>query len=80
MKIRKTTLRGNPIDVFIYENKKDEYFVMAIPELEWSIHFSYDEEDEDLKERLIASLDQKAAAGTDAVDLGRRLLQWAKEM
>jgi hypothetical protein len=80
LKIRKTILYGNQIDIFIYENKKDEYFVLAIPELEWSTRFSYDEEDEELKERLTASLDKKASAGTDAGLLGQRLLQWAREM
>jgi hypothetical protein len=80
LKIRKTILHGDQIDILIYENKKDEYFVMAIPELEWSTRFSYDEEDEDLKKRITASLDKTASAGTEAVLLGQRLLQWAREM
>ncbi len=58
MKIRKTPVMDGqaPANVYIYENRKEEYIVIAIPALEWSFSFAYEEEAEAVAERLEASL------------------------
>ncbi|AST00133.1 MULTISPECIES: YueH family protein [Geobacillus] len=81
MKIRKTPVMDGqaPANVYIYENRKEEYIVMAIPALEWSFSFAYEEEAEAVAERLEASL-KKRLDHERAALLAVRLLGWAREM
>ncbi|OPX02609.1 YueH family protein [Geobacillus proteiniphilus] len=81
MKIRKTPVMDGqaPANVYIYENRKEEYIVIAIPALEWSFSFAYEEEAEAVAERLEASL-KKRLDHERAVLLAVRLLGWAREM
>ncbi|MGP3560742.1 YueH family protein [Geobacillus sp. BK01] len=81
MKIRKTPLVDGqaPAYVYIYENRKEEYVVLAIPALEWSFSFSYEEEAEAVAQRLGMSL-QKRIGHERAAVLADRLLGWAREM
>ncbi|AEH48793.1 YueH family protein [Parageobacillus thermoglucosidasius] len=81
MKIRKAALldERTPTNVYIYENKKEEYIVVAIPDLEWSFLIRYDEETETLKERLASSL-KKAAPQEHVETLVNKLLYWVHEM
>jgi hypothetical protein len=81
MKIRKAVLfdERTPTNVYIYENKKEEYIVVAIPDLEWSFLIRYEEETETLKERLVSSL-TKAAPKEHIEMLANKLLYWAREM
>ncbi|MED5076685.1 YueH family protein [Geobacillus stearothermophilus] len=81
MKIRKTPIMDGqaPVNVYIYENRKEEYIVLAIPTLEWSFSFSYGEEAGSVTERLEASL-KKRLDHERAALLAVRLLGWAREM
>ncbi|MBB6283676.1 YueH family protein [Geobacillus subterraneus] len=81
MKIRKTPLVDGqaPAHVYIYENRKEEYIVLAIPALEWSFSFSYEEEAEAVAQRLEMSL-HKRISHERAAMLAGRLLGWAREM
>ncbi|NNU82373.1 hypothetical protein ETC05_00540 [Geobacillus sp. BMUD] len=81
MKIRKTPVMDGqaPANVYIYENRKEEYIVIAIPALEWSFSFAYEEEAEAVAERLEASL-KKRLDHERAALLAARLLGWAREM
>uniref|UniRef100_C5D7Y9 YueH-like protein n=1 Tax=Geobacillus sp. (strain WCH70) TaxID=471223 RepID=C5D7Y9_GEOSW len=81
MKIRKAVLfdERTSINVYIYENKKEEYIVVAIPDLEWSFLIRYEEETETLKERLVSSL-TKAVPKEHVEMLVNKLLYWVHEM
>ncbi|MFC0295992.1 YueH family protein [Geobacillus jurassicus] len=81
MKIRKTPVMDGqaPANVYIYENRKEEYIVIAIPALEWSFSFAYEEEAVAVAERLEASLGKRLDHERAAL-LAERLLGWAREM
>ena len=82
MKIRKANVyNGNDLitNVYIYENKKQEYSMIAIPELEWSTTVQYEEDREILKSRLIQSLSKRASANTSD-ELAGKMIHWVGEM
>ncbi|HEY9577409.1 MAG TPA: YueH family protein [Pseudobacillus sp.] len=80
MKIRKSYSNGEEIKVFIYENKKEETFVVAVPSIEWSNSFTYEETGEKLIERLAASLNRAALDEQAASEMAHRIYQWTCEM
>lgn len=77
MKIRKSLAGGKERKVFIYENKKEEYFMVAIPEIEWAVDFTY--ETENLKEVLLKSI-TSAVSKEEAAELAARIYNWTREM
>ncbi|MEK4221107.1 YueH family protein [Bacillus sp. FSL W8-0116] len=79
MKIRKTEINGNETNIFIYENKKEDYFVVSIPEIEWSIFFTYEEEREPLLRKMSDSL-SKALSKNESDEVAKRIYQWTREM
>jgi hypothetical protein len=81
MKIRKAVISDEqtPTKVYIYENKKEEYMVIAIPDLEWSFFVPYEEEPEALRKRLASSL-QRVIAQEQTEMLVSKLLYWVHEM
>ncbi|EHL74910.1 YueH family protein [Bacillus smithii] len=79
MKIRKTEINGNETNIFIYENKKEDYFVVSIPEIEWSIFFTYEEEKEPLLRKMSDSL-SKALSKNESDEVAKRIYQWTREM
>ncbi|MBE3568848.1 MAG: YueH family protein [Bacillales bacterium] len=79
MKIRKTEINGNKANIFIYENKKEDYFVVSIPEIEWSIFFTYEEEKEPLLKKMNDSL-SKALSENESDEVAKRIYQWTREM
>jgi hypothetical protein len=79
MKIRKTEINGNEANIFIYENKKEDYFVVSIPEIEWSIFFTYEEEKELLLRKMNNSL-SKSLSEKEAEEVAKRIYQWTREM
>ncbi|MFC4184461.1 YueH family protein [Saccharococcus thermophilus] len=81
MKIRKAVISDEqtPTKVYIYENKKEEYMVVAIPDLEWSFFIPYEEEPETLRERLALSL-KRVVAQEQTEMLVNKLLYWVHEM
>ena len=82
MKIRKANVKNDNItitNVYIYENKKEEYSLIAIPEIEWSTTISYEEKRDELYSRLITSLAKNTEQET-ADELARKVQQWVSEM
>ncbi|GLY10677.1 YueH family protein [Pseudobacillus badius] len=80
MKIRKSYANGEETKVFIYENKKEEAFVVAVPSIEWSNSFTYEETGEQLLKRLTISLNGTALEEQAAAELAQRIYQWTCEM
>jgi hypothetical protein len=82
MKIRKANVQnGNDLitNVYIYENKKQEFSMVAIPELEWSTMIQYEEERELLKARLVDSLSKRVVEDLSA-ELANKIIHWVGEM
>lgn len=79
MKIRKTTIIEQQDNIFIYENKKDEYFVVAVPVIEWSTYFTYDDVKDALLARWTKSLKDKVSE-QNAVELAIKIYGWTREM
>jgi hypothetical protein len=81
MKIRKASLLNEKelSNVYIYENKKEEYFVIAAPDLEWSSRIDYEEDFETLRNRLTASLEKRLSPEL-AEELVNKILFWTREM
>ncbi|KIL73367.1 YueH family protein [Bacillus badius] len=80
MKIRKSYANGEETKVFIYENKKEETFVVAVPSIEWSNSFTYEETGEQLLKRLTVSLNGTALDEQAAAEMAQRIYQWTCEM
>ncbi|WP_203362132.1 YueH family protein [Bacillus sp. REN10] len=80
MKIRKTLLHEKEIKVYIYENKKEETFVVAVPTQEWSISFTYEENGEHFVNKLFSSLMNTGLDQESAEGLAHRIYQWTCEM
>ncbi|MDE8564359.1 YueH family protein [Anoxybacillus rupiensis] len=81
MKIRKANILNEreTTNVYIYENKKAEHIVVAIPHMEWSFLIRYEEETELLRSKLLSSLSKKVE-GAQAEPLVDKLLYWVREM
>jgi YueH-like protein len=77
MKIRKNFLEGLEQKVYIYENKKEELILIAVPCIQWSYSFTYEEED--IQTKLFHSL-QERVSGETATTLSSRIVQWTREM
>ncbi len=77
MKIRKSISETGEQKVYIYENKKEEFFIVSLPDIEWSISFLY--EDINIREKLLQSLVKKMDQN-EAEILSSRILQWTNEM
>ncbi|TMU88017.1 hypothetical protein FGG79_07885 [Bacillus sp. BHET2] len=77
MKIRKNLLDGLEQKVYIYENKKEEFILIAIPTIEWSFSLTYEEDNIQMK--LFDSL--KGRVSEEAANtLSLRIVQWTCEM
>ncbi|MBS4172288.1 YueH family protein [Bacillus sp. FJAT-49736] len=79
MKIRKTAIVNQQDNIFIYENKKDDYFVVAVPSIEWSTYFTYDDERHMLLSRWENSLKEKINE-VQAKELSLKIFGWTREM
>lgn len=79
MKIRKSYGSNGERSVYIHENKKEECILVAIPSLEWSCFFTYEEAGEELQERMIKSLADRTD-DTEAAELSARIRGWTGEM
>ncbi|WP_100330715.1 YueH family protein [Bacillus xiapuensis] len=80
MKIRKTILNDEETKVYIYENKKEEIFVVAVPVQQWSCSFTYEDGGERFIEQLSSSLKRTGLEESAAETLARRINQWTREM
>ncbi|MRX73559.1 hypothetical protein GJU40_15550 [Bacillus lacus] len=82
MKIRKANITASDRiieQVFIYENKKEEFTLVAVPQLEFSTIIPYEEEAGVLHERLLSALIVKTDP-QPAQQLSSKICQWVKEM
>ncbi|MCA1031654.1 YueH family protein [Bacillus timonensis] len=80
MKIRKAPIVGNQLShVYIHENKKEEYTLVAIPDIEWSTIIPYVEEKQALSERLLKSFSGKLS-DEETENISNKIVQWVKEM
>jgi YueH-like protein len=78
MKIRKTTVEGNQANVYIYENKKEEYTVVAVPSIHWSILIPYVEGREEIMKKIKETISIKDVEVLD--DLAEKIYFWVREM
>ncbi|MGG6432286.1 YueH family protein [Anoxybacillus sp. D401a] len=80
MKIRKATIdeQSSQQNVYIYENKKEQYIVIAIPYLEWSAQVTYaDLANIELRlQQSLANVLEKEYISP----LAMKLAQWMREM
>ncbi|MBD8070478.1 YueH family protein [Bacillus sp. PS06] len=79
MKIRKAIINDTTESIYLYENKKEEYTLVAVPVVEWSTIIPYDEETQSIKERVGNSLANLLAAET-AKSLTSKITHWVREM
>ncbi|TFE00356.1 YueH family protein [Jeotgalibacillus salarius] len=79
MKIRKSYGSNGERSVYIHENKKEESILVAIPSLEWSYFFKYDEAGEELYTSIKHSI-TKQTDSNEAEELSSRIRQWTSEM
>lgn len=82
MKIRKANVRDEETlieNVYVYEDKKQQQTLIAVPQLEWSVMMSYEEDIQSFKQRIQSSLEQKVSAET-AEELTEKINYWVREM
>ena len=79
MKIRKTMLEGKEYKVFLYENKKEYFFLAAVPEIAWSGIIQYEDSLDAVKQNLIKTLDAELSQENLEL-LAVRIYQWTREM
>ncbi|MGM7684155.1 YueH family protein [Cytobacillus sp. Hm23] len=79
MKIRKAIINNQQEKIYLYENKKEEYSIIAIPIIEWSFKVDYELDAETLKSILNSSLKSHTNADTSQ-DLTNKISQWVREM
>lgn len=78
MKIRKTTIEGNHANVYIYENKKEEYTVVAVPSIHWSILIPYVDGKEEIMKRIKETV---SIQNVEEIDhLAEKIYFWVREM
>ncbi|MFS1516028.1 YueH family protein [Bacillus sp. SCS-151] len=79
MKIRKAIINNQQEKIYLYENKKEEYTIIAIPIIEWSFKVDYEQDAETLKSILYSSLKSHTNSDTSQ-DLTNKISQWVREM
>lgn len=80
MKIRKTIVAGKEVKVYIYENKKEESFVVSYPAEEWSFAFTYDDAGPVFVEKMADSLFRSGLEKESSDEMAQRIYQWTREM
>ncbi|MFC3886217.1 YueH family protein [Bacillus songklensis] len=82
MKIRKANVRHEHVlieNVYVYEDKKQQQTLIAVPQLEWSTMMSYEEEIQAFKSRVQESL-EKIVSPETAEELTNKMNYWVREM
>lgn len=82
MKIRKANVRHEEVlieNVYVYEDKKQQQTLIAVPQLEWSVMMSYEEDIQSFKQRVQSSLEKKVTAEA-AEELTNKINYWVREM
>ncbi|MEI5905904.1 YueH family protein [Bacillus spongiae] len=81
MKVRKSLIQEIETKVFLYENKKEEYILVAVPSLEWSFSFTYEKFGERLIDEMTLSLQKVTKLTEEECEvLALKIDQWTKEM
>ncbi|MBI5975255.1 YueH family protein [Staphylococcus canis] len=78
MKIRESHSEQYSAKVFIYQNKKEDYFVVSIPDLLWSIQIDGELYGEALTEHLFIHL-FNVLEEDEAQVLALRITNWIQE-
>ncbi|MFD1736455.1 YueH family protein [Bacillus salitolerans] len=80
MKIRKAAFENHKelIHTYIYEDKKEEYFIIAVPAIQWSYKLPYDYL-ASVKEEMKDSI-QKTKTSEIADELVAKVFMWIHEM
>ncbi|UXR70136.1 MULTISPECIES: YueH family protein [unclassified Staphylococcus] len=78
MKIRESHSENYSAKVFIYENKKEDYFVVAVPDLNWSMMIDDQLFGEALTEHIVMHL-FNVLDEQEAEVLALRITQWVQE-
>ncbi|WLR41264.1 YueH family protein [Bacillus carboniphilus] len=82
MKIRKANITFDDVNienVYIYENKKEEYTLVAIPQIQWSTIFDYNMSYEELYSELFQSIELRTSKKI-AEQLAKKITYWSREM
>ncbi|TDM12428.1 YueH family protein [Macrococcus lamae] len=79
MKIRQSNSDTLTVKVYIHENKKEETFLVSIPDIFFSIQFDYDLYGEALTEHLYVHL-FNTLEEKEATELALRISQWTSEV
>lgn len=82
MKIRKANVRYEDQlieNVYVYEDKKQQQTLIAVPQLEWSTMMSYEEDIQSFKDRVQTSL-EKIISTEAAEELTNKMNYWVREM
>ncbi|QLK85663.1 YueH family protein [Staphylococcus sp. 17KM0847] len=78
MKIRESHSEQYSAKVFIYDNKKEDFFVVAVPDLYWSIQINDDLYGDALTDHLAIHL-FNVLDEEEAQILALRITQWVQE-
>jgi len=79
MKIRQSNSDSLTVKVYIHENKKEETFLVSIPDIFFSIQFDYELYGESLTEYLYMHL-FNILVEQEANELALRITQWTSEV
>ncbi|MFY4775475.1 YueH family protein [Metabacillus sp. RGM 3146] len=82
MKIRKASNENNVQfieNVYIYENKKEEKSLIAVPDIEWYFSIAYSDDKKEAKEKLLHSLNKHTSSDTAKL-LADKAIYWVTEM
>ncbi len=78
MKIRNINFNNVRSRVYIYENSEDALYLIAIPELNWSLEVDITLNEDDLKEEIVIhlfTLIDESLANTIAEDIIERIFE-----
>lgn len=78
MKIRDINFNNVRSHVYIYENSEDAFYLIAIPELNWSLEVDITLNEDDLKEEIVIhlfTLIDESSANTIAEDIIERIFE-----
>lgn len=79
LKIRESHSEDYSAKVYIYQNKKEDYFIVSIPDLNWSILIDYTLYGESLTEHLFMHL-FNVIDEDEAQRLALRITHWLQEV
>ncbi|GAA0324296.1 hypothetical protein GCM10008967_13550 [Bacillus carboniphilus] len=79
MKIRRTVIEEKESKVFLYENRKEFFFLVALPDYHWSDIVTYEDSHGDILERMKQHFPMKLQPDT-IESVASQIYQWTREM